>query len=268
MKRWIFLLVTGLILCASQMAMAAPVLDFTGVWFEQDLYDQQYFSHTPSFRMYSAINIRDNGQSTAFDPSQDMVTITSATNGTQSMYYNANWYYGNTEPYLYGKTLSYNLNFTLWENTTYTFDVYAAGGSTPVTSAQLAIGDDVYNSLSIPLATYDPATRSISWDAVSGIDEYMIRFFDANDPSYCYYSSAGLPTTQTSYSVPWDQFELGDYRIRVEAKDWDVDHETLHNRSTYTTMASNPVPIPGAVWMLFSGLIGILGVKRKLEKIQ
>lgn len=261
MKRLIFLLAAGVILCASHAVQAAPVIDFTGVWFAQDLYDYQYFpSYNASFRMYSATTIHDDGQSTAFDPSQATVTITSVANGTESMYYLPNWYYGNTEPYLYGHTLSKNLDFSLWENTTYSFDV-SFGGTTY--SKLLTIGDDVYKSLSIPIATYDAATRSISWQPVLGIDEYMVRFFDADDPSFCYYSSGVLPTTETSYEVPWDQFALGDYRIRVEAKDWDDGHETLYNRSTYTTMASNPVPVPGAAWLLFSGLIGILAVKRK-----
>jgi hypothetical protein len=34
----------------------------------------------------------------------------------------------------------------------------------------------------------------------------------------------------------------------------------------YEVISSNPVPIPGAVWLLGSGLIGIVGIRRKFRK--
>ncbi len=255
MKKWVFLLIAGIILGVGQMAAAAPAIDFTGVWFSQNYYDTQYFPYSSFLSMHAVATIKNEQPGS--------VTITSTINGEQDMTYLPGWYFGNPEPYLYVINLSSNPDIDSWENTTYTFDIYTGGGSTPVDSRQLTIGEGVYKYIDIPRATYDAATRTVFWDSVAGIDEYKIRFFNADDHSYCYYSSDVLPVAQTSYVVPWEQFEPGNYRIRVEARDWDDAYTTLYNRSTYTTIGSNPVPIPSAVWLLLSGLIGLAGVKRK-----
>ena len=49
-------------------------------------------------------------------------------------------------------------------------------------------------------------------------------------------------------------------RDRDRDRDWDRDRDRDRDRDM------PPVPIPGAVWLLGSGLIGILGVRRKFSQ--
>ena len=50
--------------------------------------------------------------------------------------------------------------------------------------------------------------------------------------------------------------------------DWwrEKDAKAGHDINAWVCTETNPVPIPGAVWLLGSGLIGIVGVRRKIKK--
>lgn len=65
-----------------------------------------------------------------------------------------------------------------------------------------------------------------------------------------------------------------DYTLRVEAREWlnNNDWEESYrddtfyvNRSVTQTGFTAPVPIPGAIWLLGTGLIGLVGIKRKFK---
>jgi hypothetical protein len=51
---------------------------------------------------------------------------------------------------------------------------------------------------------------------------------------------------------------------------WDTDSDFKYRNAIFSvkgTLAPVPIPIPGAAWFLASGLIGFVGLKRKLKKI-
>jgi hypothetical protein len=47
--------------------------------------------------------------------------------------------------------------------------------------------------------------------------------------------------------------------------DWTVSEASITNGALYTFTMPSSVPIPGAIWLLGSALIGLLGIKRKFN---
>ena len=47
---------------------------------------------------------------------------------------------------------------------------------------------------------------------------------------------------------------------------WGFQEGSYDNGAYVINISSTPVPIPGAIWLLGSGLIGIVGIRRKLKK--
>lgn len=62
----------------------------------------------------------------------------------------------------------------------------------------------------------------------------------------------GTPRVETNYlNSPSGHYDLYTY---------------LTDELTGTTVSINPVPIPGALWLLGSGLLGLIGLRRRMEK--
>ena len=51
--------------------------------------------------------------------------------------------------------------------------------------------------------------------------------------------------------------------IWFEGGYYEGDGDTHGNANFIDAFGANPVPIPGAVWLLGSGLLGLLGIRRK-----
>ena len=78
-------------------------------------------------------------------------------------------------------------------------------------------------------------------------------------------SSGHMPTSITSYTFPAGVLEPGqDYLLAVLLNHLDYESGVwgYENRSETFLQYSTPVPIPGALWLLGSGLIGLIGIRR------
>ena len=87
-----------------------------------------------------------------------------------------------------------------------------------------------------------PANEFVArWDGVTKIDLLDLAYSD-----YTYYSYTAI-ATGTSTTI--------DFGYIYNAQWFDLDNVSM-----------NPVPIPGAIWLLGSGLIGLVGLKRKFQR--
>lgn len=77
-------------------------------------------------------------------------------------------------------------------------------------------------------------------------------------------------TTQTAFSdfslpLSLDVGDFDDMELFIRAYD-DENNDLYWITGDVTSLSTNSVPIPGAVWLFGSGLIGLLGIRRKVCK--
>lgn len=189
--------------------------------------------------------------------------------------------------YWYTLTLDDPVPGPTWERTyTYYIDEDSSG--------DLSGGDPPPVDRSIPSGYYDPYTPmalaqnviisgtyepTVYWEPALGADSYRVRLhpvvegepstyaciFDSGniDESGPYYHSGDTPYFE--YTLPSGYFDADQtLAIGIEARDY-INGSELIQRSRYLVNHS-PVPIPGAAWLLGSGLIGIVGFKRRRFK--
>jgi hypothetical protein len=68
-----------------------------------------------------------------------------------------------------------------------------------------------------------------------------------------------------------DALTDGGLRVGIHVQGFDItgpppDYETLSESLINNNYEGAPVPIPGAIWLLGSGLIGLVGFRKKLKK--
>ena len=73
--------------------------------------------------------------------------------------------------------------------------------------------------------------------------------------------SGAAPTTLLSDALPLSPPNLADFSGKVFSYVQNSPSDTIGFNSTITSL--NAVPIPGAVWLLGSGLIGLVGLRKK-----
>lgn len=162
-----------------------------------------------------------------------------------------------------------------WENAVYTFS------NSPDSRTKTAGGDGTGNFFD-PLDTANDvvysggANPTISWGAIPGANQYWVRIFALDvggditgGPLESYLT--GNSGTDTFLNYPGSLFDSGDpHAVLIEARQnfsgyGDLSDNQTINRSRYYDYY-NPVPIPGAVWLLGSGLVGLVGFRRKSKK--
>jgi hypothetical protein len=117
-------------------------------------------------------------------------------------------------------------------------------------------------------------TPAISWDSVffnrdgnpdtpsEEVDQYRVRIYSPGS-SFNIHDSGSFSGV-TNYDVPSGVLDAGElYYVRVEARHLDGGY--LESRSN-TFEPFSTVPIPGAVWLLGSGLVGLVGLRKKFKK--
>jgi len=131
-------------------------------------------------------------------------------------------------------------------NSTATIVIYGDGGSIP-------------NSNEIYSQQFNIASQNYDWSGASGLSWYLsagtywlsfeVRTSDTQD--------GWMPTSDDNPSSP-----LGKYAYNYNGVGWQSSLST----NFAARVQANAVPIPAAVWLLGSGLIGIVGVRRKFKK--
>jgi len=109
---------------------------------------------------------------------------------------------------------------------------------------------------------------TISWDTVSAANYYRVRLYHPDSGELLWQSNllAEAQGTAQSFQYTEDLFEQhGLLDVAIEANDGAGAEQDWLNRSRYV-VAYNAVPIPGAVWLLGSGFIGLVGLRKKFKK--
>jgi hypothetical protein len=115
---------------------------------------------------------------------------------------------------------------------------------------------------------------SVASESWLSIDDSTLLVTDASitfdDPTGQLTHFSGIPAyINTPNDQEWGDFQTGDfsfYLIKYSANVW---NSMLYYTSTYTdyvgygTLTLTPTPEPGALWLLGTGILGVLGLLRK-----
>lgn len=152
--------------------------------------------------------------------------------------------------------------FADWENESFTFETtgptYAYRNTTGIDFFQLGIASDLQTT-----PGYYPI---ITWSDIAGADSYVLRIMaldgEGNPTGAPLFNVYGVTS---GYQYTGELFESGEpLSVIIEARDTQGSYG-IANRSRYYGY-HNPVPVPGAVWLLGSGLVGLVGFRRKYKK--
>lgn len=96
-------------------------------------------------------------------------------------------------------------------------------------------------------------TNSPDWSLWSNLGSWSDPVGAPNGPFYDVVFSVPLLADRSKMQSPSQQFAIG------------IDPDCHYDLTQITIDVAAPVPIPPALWLLGSGLLGMLGVKRRLE---
>ncbi len=113
----------------------------------------------------------------------------------------------------------------LWEGSTYTLNIDG------YESFVFDLGSDVFQFLEVPVATYNQTTKTVTWEAVDGATNYIVRIYprlpgNVVDVKNVLYASDRL--VRTSFTVPLGAPINVDTVLTVEATQFVEEEEALN----------------------------------------
>jgi Tol biopolymer transport system component len=200
------------------------IVQFKAVYCEHVSYDNKYFSLGEITYIMGGVNL---DQPIISNPtvSWDSITLELP---LQNYLYGAAQY---QTPFGYVPPTS----FSDWENITYTFEI----DGSEVGSVFIQPG--TLRELSIPVATYDDNTKTVSWQSVEFADEYRVRILQSTNVDDFLFSSIRLEpdVSQFSFDPLYNYILENGAIIAVEARDFNPPFDFLSNTSIYVTRSAS-----------------------------
>ena len=159
------------------------------------------------------------------------------------------------------------------------------GTSYPIGVEDVRIGDWSYDaSFYYSTYTYGDPVLSGSWTATGSggsVDAFCAQLLGLlNDPFVVYVTNVnGQYVGGTTLFVPYDDPSIVSGYVRYAqvvkgGSEWTVNYPytpleiggSSDWSNLWAVVDQHPIPIPGAVWLLGSGLVGIVGIRRKFQK--
>ena len=141
--------------------------------------------------------------------------------------------------------------------------VYTGGGCTNCLGPG-SFGTDDYISLTVTNPGSSALTLTLDWNDASGNSSgpQNVIFGTADDAPDVYRSSTGPINEGGAFNSIFTV--AGNYTFKFDFYNrWSYNYA---HGNIYLFVEPTAVPIPSAVWLLGSGLIGIVGVRRKFKK--
>jgi hypothetical protein len=205
---------------------SAYTIFLKGVASEHRGYDTKYFSLSETTSIVGFIVLED----LEVDPSSIYATLEWDTT-EQALPFTA--ILGATDLALYIAALG-NVpptSFSDWENKTYTFKF------NEIVVGDIFIPPGTYRELSLPVATYDENTKTVSWQNVEFADEYRVRILRSNNVDDWLFQARIWVPAETEYEFDPQYYDILDNGaiITVEAMEWNPTFTLLVNNSIYVT---------------------------------
>ena len=119
------------------------------------------------------------------------------------------------------------------------------------------------NQLLLTVGYMAPATASITFNGPVDISQFYLTMFNAtisNDSGASFTDAGGIDGLMTNLTTLPGFLGLTDFQGVTKLT---FDLLSRYSVVTLDNLTYAPTPIPGAIWLLGSGLVGLVGLRRK-----